>query len=305
MLQLEPLSCHMILMLATTHLLSNMLNPTKRALMKKAEYLFVNGLAVPSSSAWSSPCLLMPKPDKTSCFCSYFHKANNITKADSHPLPRTEDCVDRVGAANFVAKLDLLKGYWQVPLTPRASKISAFITPDGFCQCTVMPFGLRTAADTIQRLLHLVLAGVNSYEVYLDDAVACLDTWSEHLKTPEEIFQRLKGATLTSNLTKCECDRATVTYLEKKVGQGQVVPKSNPLVGEKNSPVITCYPCQIMLFVPIPRQVRNTPMLSNKCAYSKMNKFTTFTFHCQIPYFHLTDSIELSQLRQGRQTSQH
>lgn len=56
-----------------------------------------------------------------------------------------ENCVDQVGAAKFVTKLDLLKGYWQVPLTSRAAEISAFVTPDSFLQYTVMPFGLRNA----------------------------------------------------------------------------------------------------------------------------------------------------------------
>lgn len=50
-----------------------------------------------------------------------------------------EDCVECVGSAAFVTKLDLLKGYWQVPLTPRAREISAFVTPDAFLQYTVMP----------------------------------------------------------------------------------------------------------------------------------------------------------------------
>ncbi len=53
-----------------------------------------------------------------------------------------EDCADRVGNAKFVTKLDLLKGYWQVPLTDRASEISAFATPDVFLQYRVMAFGL-------------------------------------------------------------------------------------------------------------------------------------------------------------------
>ena len=41
-----------------------------------------------------------------------------------------DDCVDRVGSAKYVTKLELLKGYWQVPLTKRAAEISAFVTPD-------------------------------------------------------------------------------------------------------------------------------------------------------------------------------
>lgn len=44
----------------------------------------------------------------------------------------------KVGSAAFVTKLDLHKGYWQVPLTPRAREISAFVTPDAFLQYSVM-----------------------------------------------------------------------------------------------------------------------------------------------------------------------
>ena len=51
------------------------------------------------------------------------------------------DCVDTIGSARYVTKLDLLKGYWQVPLTARASEISAFVTPDKFQQYSVMRLG--------------------------------------------------------------------------------------------------------------------------------------------------------------------
>ncbi|KAK0151874.1 Retrovirus-related Pol polyprotein from transposon 17.6 [Merluccius polli] len=200
-------------------------NPAKRALFQKeVEYLLENGLTVPSSSPWSSPCLLVPKADKTPRLCTDFRKVNGVTKADSYPLPRMEDCVDRVGSAKFVTKLDLLKGYWQVPLTPHASDISAFVTPDNFLQYTVMPFGLRNAPATFQRLMHIMLSGVKNCEVYLDDIVAYTSTWSEHVETLSEIFARLKKASLTLNLAKCDFGQATVTYLGKEVGQGQVRP---------------------------------------------------------------------------------
>ncbi len=201
------------------------INPTKRTVMlQEVKYLIDHGLAVPSSSAWSSPCLLVPKPDSTSRFCTDYRKVNTVTKADSFLLPRMEDCVDRVGGAKFVTKLDLLKGYWQVPLTERASEISAFVTPDHFLQYTVMPFGLRNAPATFQRLMHKVLMGVENCEAYLDDVVAYLDTWEEHLETLFLIFSRLNEASLTLNLAKCEFGKATVTYLGKQVGQGLVRP---------------------------------------------------------------------------------
>ncbi len=110
-------------------------NPVKRALMKQeTQYLLEHSLAVPSASPWCSPCLLVPKPDGTCRFCTDCHKVNALTKADSFLLPRMEDCVDRVGNAKYVTKLDLLKGYWQVPLTERASDIWCIsaVPRDGF-----------------------------------------------------------------------------------------------------------------------------------------------------------------------------
>ncbi len=94
------------------------------------KYLLDNRLAEPSFSAWSSPCLLVNKPDESYRFCTDYRKLNSVTKPDCYPLPRMDDCVDGVGSATFVSKFDLLKGYWQVPLTTRARELSAFVTPD-------------------------------------------------------------------------------------------------------------------------------------------------------------------------------
>lgn len=88
------------------------LNPVKRALMKKeTDYLVEHGFAKPSSSTWSSPCLLEAKTDGSPRFITDYRKVNAVTVPDSYPLPRMEDCVDNLGTAQFVSKLDLLKGY--------------------------------------------------------------------------------------------------------------------------------------------------------------------------------------------------
>ena len=91
------------------------------------------------------------KSDGTARFCTDFRKLNTVTKPDSFPLPRMDDCIDRLGSAVYVSKIDLLKGYWQIPLTERAKEISAFVTPDGLLQYTVMPFGMRNAPATTRK----------------------------------------------------------------------------------------------------------------------------------------------------------
>lgn len=108
-------------------------NPVKRVTMQReVAYLLENGFVVPSSSPWSSPSLLVPKSDQAPCFCNDYRRVNTITKPDSFPLPRMDDCLDCVGSAKYVTNLDMLKGYWQVLLSLCASDISAFITPDNF-----------------------------------------------------------------------------------------------------------------------------------------------------------------------------
>lgn len=62
----------------------------------KVEYLVSNGFAVASQGPWSSPCILVPKSDGS--FRTDFRRVNNVTNADLFPLPRMEDCVDRVGS---------------------------------------------------------------------------------------------------------------------------------------------------------------------------------------------------------------
>lgn len=73
-------------------------------------------------------------------------------------------------------------------------------------------------------LMNQVLSGVTNVEVYLDDVVVFSNTWEEHLNQLYVIFDRLNKASLTLNLAKCEFAKATVTYLGKCVGQGQVKP---------------------------------------------------------------------------------
>ena len=206
---------------------------------KEIKYMLDNRIAEPSASSWASPCLLVDKSDRSPRFCTDYRKVNGITKPDAYPLPRMEDCVDQVGSASFVSKFDLLGGYWQVPLSQRGREISAFITPFGLFSYSVMSFGLRNAPATFQRLMNMVVSGLEGCAVYLDDVVIYSDTWEDHVCRIKSLFDRLRDANLTVNLAKCEFAKATVTYLGKVVGQGQVRPIQAKISAIQNYPVPT------------------------------------------------------------------
>lgn len=124
-----------------------------------------------------------------------------------------KDCVDQVGSAQYVSKFDLVKGYWLILLSRRAREISAFITPFGLFSYTVMNFGLQNTSATFQRLMNMVVAGLEGCAVYLGDVVIYSDTWEEHLSQIRKLFDRLSDALLT--VKKCEFAQVTVTYLGK------------------------------------------------------------------------------------------
>ena len=152
-------------------------NPVKRHIFaSEVDHMLTNGIIEPSFSSWSSPCLLVPKSDKSYRFVTDFRKVNTVTKTDSFPVPRVDECVDRVGHARYVTKLDLLKGYWQVPLTERAKDISAFVTPDGLYRYLVKTFGTKNSSASFQRLMNRVVAGLKDTEVYVDDLIIHSET---------------------------------------------------------------------------------------------------------------------------------
>ena len=90
-------------------------------------------------------------------------------------MPQIEELLDQIGNATFITTLDLAKGYWQVPMNPEDREKTAFVSPKGLYQFTVMPFGLSEAPATFQRMMDEVLRGTDSFTgVYLDNIIGAL-----------------------------------------------------------------------------------------------------------------------------------
>ena len=199
------------------------MNPLKQKyLQDEVKYLLENDFIEPSQSNYSSPCILVPKSNGTYRMCTDCRKVNSVTKTDSFPIPRIDDCIDKVGNSKYVTKFDLLKGFWQVPLTDRAKEVSAFATPNGLYQYKVLTFGMKNSPATFQRLVNNVICGLDGCDAYIDDVIIYSDSWSDHLQRTRKFFDRLSKAKLTLNLAKTEFCHATVTFLGHFVGQGQV-----------------------------------------------------------------------------------
>jgi hypothetical protein len=89
------------------------------------------GIICRPKSQWSSPLHIVPKEDGTWRPCGDFCRLNLITAANCYPLPNMADCLARLDGCQVFSKLDLQKGYLQVPVAPEDIPKTAVITPFG------------------------------------------------------------------------------------------------------------------------------------------------------------------------------
>ena len=199
------------------------------------------GVVQPSCSPWSSPVVLVPKKDGSLRFCIDYRRLNAATKKDVYPLPRVDDILDALGEARYFSSLDLASGYWQVELDKDAREKSAFTTYNGLFEFTRMPFGLCNAPATFQRIMQIVLAGLEwqSCFVYLDDILIASKTFEQHLHHLREVFTRIRGANLRLKPRKCGLLRDEVHFLGHVISAKGILP--DPAKTEK----VRLYPCPL------------------------------------------------------------
>ena len=194
------------------------------------------GVIEESHSAWSSPIVLVGKPDGSIRFCVDYRKVNDVSRFDAYPMPRVDELLDRLGTARFFSTLDLTKGYWQIPLSPESKEKTAFSAPDGLYQFRTFLFGLFGAPATFQRLMDRVLRPHAAFAAaYLDDVIIHSNSWAQHMRHVGAVLESVRQVGLTANPKKCEIGWAEVRYLGYHLGSGQV----RPLV-DKTAAIATC-----------------------------------------------------------------
>ncbi|RUA04454.1 MAG: hypothetical protein DSY43_06235 [Gammaproteobacteria bacterium] len=183
----------------------------------------------PSVSPWASPVVIVPKPDKTIRFCVDYRKLNAVSKMDAYPLPRIDAMLEKVAVANVISTIDLTKGYWQIPLEISSIEKTAFITHRGLFEFLVMPFGLKTAPATFQRMItgH-VLKGLEEFaDGYIDDIVVSTNMdFDRHVEQLRQVLQRLRTNKLHARPSKCKVGMTEVNFLGHRVGGNAIKPNT-------------------------------------------------------------------------------
>ncbi|KAL0171312.1 hypothetical protein M9458_031623, partial [Cirrhinus mrigala] len=209
----------------------------RQAIEEEIQQMLKLGVIEPSRSPWSSPIVMVPKPDGTLRFCNDFRRLNEVSEFDGYPMPRVDELLDRLGRARYISTLDLTKGYWQVPLTASAKPKTAFSTPSGHWQYRTLPFGLHGAPATFQRMMDIILRPHQAYAAaYIDDVVVHSEAWDEHLDRLRRVLSELRRAGLTANPRKCHLALSEAKYLGFQVGRGLIRPQEKKVEAIHSAP---------------------------------------------------------------------
>ena len=98
-------------------------------------------------------------------------KLNKLTVADSEPMTTAEDLFQRLGRSRYFSKIDLSKGYWQIPVAEEDVPKTAFVMPDGCYEFLRMPFGMNNSGATLVREMRQLLSGMDYVSSYIDDLI--------------------------------------------------------------------------------------------------------------------------------------
>ncbi|GKU96922.1 hypothetical protein SLEP1_g10102 [Rubroshorea leprosula] len=156
-------------------------------------------------SEWVSNPVLVKKPNGKWRMCIDFTNLNEACPKDPHPLPNVEKLVEQAAGHERMSFLDASSGYHQVQLLLDDQEKIAFYAGDAIYCYVMMPFGLKNAGATYQKLVQIIfkLQIGRNIEVYVDDMIVTSARAEDHIDDLSETFQNLRRAQMKLNPLKC------------------------------------------------------------------------------------------------------
>ena len=203
----------------------------RETIKDEVEAMLRMGVIERSDSPFCSPIILVRKADGKMRFCTDLRAINQKVIFDAEPIPDVEYLFSKLGKAKYLSKLDLAKGYWQIPMKEEDKAKTAFSTPQGHFQWRVMPFGLKTAGAVFSRVMRKVVQPLNleGLDNFMDDILLASEDLESHVRGLRLLFQRLRDVQLSVRPTKCFLGFRELEYLGHRVGGGRIRPEEKKM----------------------------------------------------------------------------
>ena len=155
-----------------------------------------------------------------------YRKVNAKIVFDSYPMPTIEQAFEQFGDAAVFSVLDLNSAYYQIPLSTKSRRVTAFCTPFGLYEFNKLPMGISVGTQGLSRVIDELFADLKGKWVfnYLDDLVVYSPSVEKHVLHLREVLGRLQGAGFTFNPDKITLGATEIKYLGHKLSsQGVTV----------------------------------------------------------------------------------
>ena len=154
---------------------------------------------------WLANTIVVRKKNGTWQVCVDFTDLNKACPKDPFPMPKIDQLVDATVGHPRMSFLDAFQGYHQIPLALDDQEKTAFVTPIGNYHYKVMPFDLKNAGSTYQRMMTRMFESLlgKNIEIYIDDMMVKSKMVLEHLRDLQVIFEILRSHKLRLNDSKC------------------------------------------------------------------------------------------------------
>lgn len=197
-----------------------------------------------SFSPWSSPIWIVPKKIDASNVPKWrlvidYRNLNQKSIDQVFPIPNITDLLDKLGKCNYFSTLDLASGFHQIQVHPNSIEKTAFSTEDGHFEFLRMPFGLKNAPSTFQRMINHVLRDfINKIcLVYMDDVIVFSTSLEEHMINLDKILKKLDEKGLKIQLDKSEFLHKEVLFLGHRITTKGIEPNHDKVIAIQNYPI--------------------------------------------------------------------
>ncbi|UYV69063.1 K02A2.6-like [Cordylochernes scorpioides] len=165
------------------------------------------------ATEWCAPTVIAGKPNGDIRLCVDLSRLNEHVQREVHPMPVVEHMLGQLGEARFFSKLDANSGFHQIPLSPDYQHLTTFITPFGRYKYCRMPFGISLAPEYFQRVMSIILQGMDGVMCYLDDILIFASDSKTHDRILRLVLRKLKEAKVTLNKAKCVFGVPRINFL--------------------------------------------------------------------------------------------
>ena len=154
---------------------------------------------------WLANVVLVKKANGKWRLCIDFTDINKACPKDSFPLPRIDLIVDATAGHELLSFMDAFSGYNQISMNPNDQEKTSFVIAQGTYCYRVMPFGLKNAGATYQRLVNRMFQKQigATMEVYIDGMLVKSTKSDLHITHLSKAFQILRNYNMKLNPAKC------------------------------------------------------------------------------------------------------